>query len=494
MNSELLQIISQYLKQNYPEIWSKLPIESNFDTKAISEQQLKDAIINGKWDEIVEELQERFDDFESQEIIKMTLFKLIEQKIQEKLENGCQTEALEILRNSLSPLKLLPDRIHQLAQNILLMRATPMNRYVLAQEICEELRQKVNGLILSDNRLEELIEQALKYQRIKCPFHAKNNNEVSGLWTDHKCASNGPLKLKPADVERKEIPHNSRGELLNLYISKNGCNLVVTDDDCEVFVYCLNEANYETKRHSASIETLNFWPKTTDKLPVTNDKYVSISNLSGNDENRGKVFNVEGPISMALTADEEFVIFSTEGQITTIFDTKETKVLHSWIRLRCSHLLTPQNTNEKYFLAVSDNGNILQISTESFETIRTLPSMNERLQVSSAYLDGKRLLIGYNNSTLYYYEDWQNYEHPTRILRGHKCTKFRVSSILSRYDQNLAISCSENGSIYVWNLETSRLIYEIVLHDKCSNDILEIGRGKFVTCGDDGKIYEWKLF
>jgi len=196
---------------------------------------------------------------------------------------------------------------------------------------------------------------------------------------------------------------------------------------------------------------------------------------------------------MALTAEKEFVICSTEGQNTTIFDMNEGKVIHSWIRLRCSHLLTPQNASDKYFLAVSDNGVILQISTESFETIKIIPSMNERLQVSSAYLDGRRLLIGYNNSTLYYYEDWQNYEHPTRIFRGHTCTKFRINSILSRFDRNLALACSENGSIYVWNIETGRLIFEINLHDKCSNDIMEIGQERFLTCGDDGKLYEWKL-
>lgn len=494
---ELFQIVSQYLNQNYPEIWNKisLNIANNNDTEKLSEQELKDAIINGKWDELIEQLAAKFEtklDCNSIEIIKATFFKLIEQKIQETLENGNQTEALEILRNCLSPLKLFPDRIHKLAQDILLMRAAPINRNSLFQEIYEELK-KVEGLILPANRLEELINEAREYQKIKCPFHVNHENG-SSLWTDHKCITSCPLKLRPPDVRRREISISSRGELLNIFMSTNENNLFIIDDESDLYVYVIDDSAGNAKKMSSRnvMQSITFWPRISNKLPEKINREVFISNVLEDDEKRTRL-TTENPISMALTADKEFIICSTEGQNTTIFDMNEGKVIHSWIRLRCSHLLSPQNPSDKYFLAVSDNGAILQISTESFETIKTIPSMNERLQISSAYLDGRRLLIGYSNSTLYYYEDWQNYEHPTRIFRGHICTKFRVNSILSRFNRNLALSCSENGSIYVWNIDTGRLVYEIGLHQKCSNDIMEIGQGQYLTCGDDGKLYEWKL-
>jgi hypothetical protein len=519
MNRDLFQIVSQYIEKNYPEIWTfsssnfkNSNSENDKGIQKLSEQEVKDAIVDGKWDELIEGLKAKIvaenkteskteseteskSNQDDNKVIKENLFKLIEQKIQETLDKGNQTEALEILRNHLSPLKIFPDRIHQLAQDILLMRATPVNRYILAQEVFGELR-KLKGLILSENRLEELIEDAKEYQKIKCPFHVNTENDWDWcLWTDHNCQRCGPIKLKAEDVQRKEISIDSTGELLNLFMSTDGKNVFVIDEDGNVHIYSINDHNFRTitiESHNA-INPITFWPRITDKLPELINREVLISNVLGDEVESKKLFPVENPISIAITADDQFLICSNEGQSTTLFDMKNGKVVHSWIRLRCSHLMTPQNSAEKYFLAVSDHGSILQISTESFETIRTIPSMNERLHVSSVYLDGKRLLIGYNNSTIYYYDNWQEYEHPTRIFRGHSCTKFRVNSILSRYDINLALSCSENGSIYGWNIETGRLVYVIDLHGKCSNDIMEIGQGRFMTCGDDGKLYEWKL-
>lgn len=492
MNQELFQIVIQYLKRNYPEICNQSPIV-NDNLNTLSEQQFKDKVINGMWDEIDDNLS----DYDSNEIVKTTLFKLIEQRIQETLEKGDQTGALELLRSRLTPLKLFPDRIHQLAQDILLMKAAPRYRSILAQEICGELR-KVDGLILPENRLEELIQQACAYQRINCPFHLKDDENVSNLWTDHKCLRSEPLKLKAVDVECKCVARISNKEILNVFMSKSGRNVFVVDDDSKVISYSIDNSNTVNTTQSKSFvtcESATFWPKITDKLPELIGSQLLISPVMTEEEqlNYKTLFSGGNLLSIAITADANLVICSNEDQNTTIFDAKDGKVIHSWIRLRCSHLLTSQNPADKYFLAVSDNGSILQISTESFDVMRTLPSMNERLHVSSAYLDEKRLLIGYNNSTLYYYEDWQSYEHPTRIFRGHICTQFRVNSILSRYDTNLALSCSENGSIYGWNIATGRLIYEIVLHERCSNDILEIGPGRFVTCGDDGKLCQWKL-
>jgi hypothetical protein len=523
MNRELFQILSQYMEKKYPEIWTSNFESSNKDKdkdkgngiQKLSEQEVKDAIINGKWDELIEGLKAKIvtenktetetefkieskskQDDNKNKVIKENLFKLIEQKIQETLYKGNQTEALEILRNHLSPLKIFPDRIHQLAQDILLMRATPVNRYILVQEVFGELR-KLKGLILSENRLEELIEDAKEYQKIKCPFHVNNVNDSDWcLWTAHNCQRSGPIKMKAENVQRREILTHSTGELLNLLMSTDGKNVFIIDEDGNVHIYPINDPNFRAINISShnAIHPITFWPRITDKLPELINREVSISNVLGNEVESKKRFPIENPISIAITADDQFLICSTEGQSTTLFDMKNGKVVHSWIRLRCSHLMTPQNSAEKYFLAVSDHGSILQISTESFETIKTIPSMNERLNVSSVYLDGKRLLVGYNNSTIYYYDDWQGYEHPTRIFRGHSCTKFRVNSILSRYDRNLALSCSENGSIYGWNIETGRLVYVIDLHEKCSNDIMEIGQGQFITCGDDGKLYEWKLY
>ena len=498
--NDILQLISQYLHEKYPEITNKLPVcvEDRF-----SDKQLNEAVMDGRWDDILNQIDQvrrtKIDNGDDGSVKRLNTgkFKIFEQKVQESLLNKNQTQALEILRNNLSPMKMFPDRIHQLAQNILLSKADPKDRVAFAQELFIDLKS-VPGLLIVENRLEELVEQAVEYQILKCPYHY--NRDVCDIWYDHQCSINGPILLQPKDLvsKRIEIPKSCPGDLFNLFLSPDNSTLTVLNDAGAVAIFardsegdwkCLKIEGYVGEGTPSSV-----WPKHSWKIP-------GINFVHNNDEqgilqftNDAKLLE-SNTISIAYMPDTDQVIKSTEGQCTVLYDSRQDRVIHSWVRLRCSHILTPAREDERYFFAAGDNGDILQISTESFEIMRKIPTMNERLQVSAAYLDEDRLLVGYNDSTIYYYEDWLNYEHPTRIFRGHKCTTYRVNSILSRYDRNTVLSCSENGSIYVWKIESGRLIFEIKIHKNgtCVNDIIEIGKGTFVTCGDGNELYEWTL-
>jgi WD40 repeat protein len=148
-------------------------------------------------------------------------------------------------------------------------------------------------------------------------------------------------------------------------------------------------------------------------------------------------------------------------------------------------------------LAFTYNDTILQISTDpddSYALIKTIPMVIEENEaISSVFLEGKRLLVSLTNSTIYYYDDWINYGQPTRIFRGHKCRKMRVKAVLSRYNPNQILSGSEDGSIYVWNINSGRLIYVLKVHEKAATDLIEIGPNEYASCGAEGCIYSWLL-
>lgn len=489
VNDQILQLISQYLMKTNPEISNQL---STNVSELFSSQKLKEFVVEGRWDDLVNKLSE----YKNIEIVDKSIFKIIEQKIHEILNFGNQTLALEILRNELSPLNRFPERIHQLAQSILLMRTEPIDRELLAQELIVELK-KVAGLMITDNRLEELIQQALEYQKlVNCPFHIERNDQSLDLWYDHDCKIDETIVLELGHLEGKIIPIESTMDILRILISSDGTRLVVFDDNGELFNYekiGQHEWNF-SKKMTTLLDSVTIWPNIVQRYPQShNQEQILFKTL--NEPSTTEELSIEAPLSMAFMPNQNFVICSIEDQTTTLFDLKEGKPIHSWIRLRCSHILTPRREDEKYFLAASDSGNILQISTETFQVIKTIPGINDKLQISSVDLDGKRLLVGCNDSTIYYYDDWLNYSHPTRIFRGHFCKKYQIKSILSRHDRNIVISCSENGSIYLWNLSSGRLIFQIKIFPEncCVNDILEVGPRRFICCGDGGKLYQFAI-
>lgn len=499
MNEEVLQLISQYLLQFYPEITKNIPIK--FNENLLTGHQLKEQIENGNWDSILNRLDVYGHERIPNKKIAIQKFKIIEQKIHERLANGDQTEALNILRSELSPMSIFPEKIYQLAQNILKSDAKPKDRVTFAEELFHELKS-VPGLIIAENRLEEIVEQAKEYQRIKCPFHYNRKMELS-IWHDHKCPITDTIILRAEDVNMKRIEkcEDDKNDLISLLTFQDYSRLMVIDSDYLMKIYSRNDKGEWTRKaeqlNTKVCDPQSIWPKILKKTTIE-----TVSNSDHDDINQKTILffmtkELSDTISIAILPGTEYdyAVKSTKDQFTVYYNLKSGEILHSWIRLRCSHILTPFDQSENYFLAVNDNCNILQISTETFEVLKSIPAIDEKLQISSAYLDGERLLVGYNNSTIYYYDDWKNVGHPCRIFRGHKCTKYRINSILSRFDPNILISCSENGIIYVWNLESGRLIYEIKVHTegKCVNDVIEMGPRSFISCADRNELIEWTL-
>lgn len=492
--NQILQIISQYLTKINPEISKLIPVNIS---ELFSSQKLKELVINGRWDDILNILSSS----KGNEIVEKSIFKIIEQKIYETLSEGNQTLALELLRKELTPLNENPEKIHRIAQNILLMKPERIDSELLAQELIYELKM-VPGLMITENRLEELFQQAFEYQKLtNCQYHFEKRKINIDLWSDHDCQIRETIVLEPADVESEIISINTTMDILMIMMLKDGMGgLLCFDDNGEIFVF-EKDGNggwkYEMK-FPTLLESMTIWPKSIEKFPFSLKLgQILFSKTMTPDMKNSKTneLSLESPLAIAFLPNQNFVLCSTEDQTTILFDLNQGIPIHSWIRLRCSHILTPSKEDEKYFLAAADNGDILQISTETFQVIKTIPSVHDKVQISSIDLDGKRLLVGCNDSTIYYYDNWMNYSHPTRIFRGHLCKKYQIAAVLSRHDHNIIISTSENGSIYVWNISSGRLLFQIKIFPEncCVNDILEVEPRRFICCGDGGKLYQFKL-
>lgn len=525
MKDSILKLIIQYLHEDHQNISEELRRSEGYEIEEIfPERALKQHILTGRWDLISNELGKlidmhstenngnEYDDF----VIKSIFFIIFEQELHEKLRDNKQTEALEILRNKIAPLNLYSDRVQRLATNILEFRKDLCTeRAALFEKIFEILKKALPGALIEEKRLEGLMGEALEFEKkTKCPYHYESKKITEDPLHGHRCCKS-KSELLESVPDKQILYHQEQGhqegdnQILNMNLSTDGTRLIFSNE-IEAKVIDLRGGSGGVGGIIATFDiqscyygaSLWIWPKKLKYFPIVLDNSQVVSFLNIQDINAAQDRGVEckailgNILSVAFFHNFERVVISTMDQITYLVDCKTGNVIHSWIRLRCRIILTPTAGSE-YFLAAKDDGNILQISTEEpYETIMTISNIfsgKEKSIIASAFLADEKLLVPVNNSIIYLFDDWQAYQRPTKMFSGYTCSEYRIHSMI--IGEDLIVSGSETGSIFIWNVNSGRLLYEMKAHVGCVNDIIQIDPNsrEFISCGDDGFIIKWKL-
>ncbi|KAF3619560.1 putative 2,3-bisphosphoglycerate-independent phosphoglycerate mutase [Capsicum annuum] len=145
-------------------------------------------ILNGKWDESVASLHKI--GLMDEKIIKLASFVILEQKFFELLDGNNIMDALKTLRTEIGSLCINNDRVRELSLCILSPSQRVGQDVVRANsrtKLLEELQKLLPPtVIIREQRLVHLVEQALDLQLDACRFHNSLVGEMS-LLTDHQC-------------------------------------------------------------------------------------------------------------------------------------------------------------------------------------------------------------------------------------------------------------------------------------------------------------------
>lgn len=482
MNPELYHIVQQYLRNIGAQNDSNYSLENGHFIKSIAD--VETAIKEDQLDQVIEMVQKMLKDIPNKEPLQVVLFDLIELKVYNFLSKGDQKAALEVLRNELTPMQCSsPHRIHSLALNILSMKAPDSDdKEVMIERILNALKS-IPGLLRSDNRLLELVSQAKQWQVLTCSHHHYGRlTSDQSLWIDHNCGNTGDNCRSP---EKELIWSNPKKIPTSLFMFEGEEHIILGLDRNELHI--VSPLDPESLP-SPFFSVKELWPK---YWKPTNKRDI-LSSIRGF-LNKMKVNTTSICALGIMNSQGLFVISDEADQITSLWDFRAEKLLHSWIRMRCYHILTPEDPNAKYFLALTDADAILQICTESFFILKTMPIIDPSSGIASAFVDGKRLLVSMTNSIIYYYDNWEDYPRPTKIFTGHQCGKLRTRAILSRYDPNILLSGSEDGSVYLWNINSGRLIYRLAIHENAVMDLIEVAENEFISSGFEGECFKWSI-
>lgn len=207
-NDYVRLVINSLEGLGFRESAERLKIESGIGIKSNYIDMFMDSIIGGTWCESLRLIPLiDFIDGKSSECLRL----IHEQKYIEFVQNGDLLEAIHYLReelsdistvdrkNVLSTLLICPDKAASL-QNMLHQIGSPMSRYELQKKIKAMISP---NLVVAENRLENLILQALTYQESQCAY---TNNLLDSKELDRKGSPPiGSCKSLMVDIKKSEL-------------------------------------------------------------------------------------------------------------------------------------------------------------------------------------------------------------------------------------------------------------------------------------------------
>ncbi|KAG0247984.1 hypothetical protein DFQ27_001316, partial [Actinomortierella ambigua] len=237
---EFVRLMVQALHSlGYSDSAVSLEDESGFRLESPAITRFRECVLLGQWGEVEELMREL--DLEPSTAAPTIKFLIREQKFLELLEARQIKSALIVLRSELTPLQQNTERVHALTS--FMMSSSPedlrqranwdgadgQSRRILLQELQKLISPSV---MVPENRLEKLLDQAKELQTRDCVYHDTRNNTYS-LYSDHICSKKG------IPTVTRHILDNHTNEVWYISISHDGRYLASTSVDSKVIIWSL---------------------------------------------------------------------------------------------------------------------------------------------------------------------------------------------------------------------------------------------------------------
>ncbi|KAL4528826.1 hypothetical protein Ndes2437A_g03363 [Nannochloris sp. 'desiccata'] len=240
--SEYLRLLQQSLAQlGFSDVAQHLEERSGVPRQSSTTSNLTECILNGDWIGAL-------DTVRSLDLVPKVAahvpFLILEQKFLEILATGDELDAIKCLRNDLAPLNVNTERLHELSRKLLAASSggggggAATDKQALASPSSSS--PTAASTLLPENRLEELVEQALFAQIKECRLHNTLTPRVS-LLRNYSCG------LEQLPLHCAEILEGHTSEVWHLQFSHNGKMLATCGRDNKVILWDISEGNKEQK-------------------------------------------------------------------------------------------------------------------------------------------------------------------------------------------------------------------------------------------------------
>ncbi|KAH6756921.1 transducin family protein / WD-40 repeat family protein [Perilla frutescens var. hirtella] len=463
---------------------SGIPLHSNLVDLFVQQ------ILDGQWDESVTTLHQI--DLTDETIIKLASFVILEQKFFELLDGEKVKDALDTLRTEITPLHVNYDRVRELSYFIVCPSQISLektSRLGSRKKLLEELQKLLPPtVIIPENRLVHLVEQALDLQRDGCRFHNSSIGEMS-LLVDHQCGRD------QIPCQTLQILQEHNDEVWFLQFSHNGKYLASSSCDCLVIIWEVEgqvSVRHRLNGHQQPVSYISWSPDDDQLLTCGLEETVRRWDITSGECLCIYEKSSLGLVSCGWAADGKSIFTGVTDKSISMWDL-EGKELECWKGQRTIRIADLGITNDgKELITICKENAILLFGWET----NSEKFIEENQVITSFALseDRKFLLVSLWNGDLHLW----NIDGCSKLIakyKGHKRSRLLVRSCFGGLEQAFIASGSEDSQVYIWHRLSGELIFTLAGHSGAVNCVSwnPANPHMLASASDDRTVRIWGL-
>lgn len=503
---EIVRLIGQFLRNlGLNRTVEQLACESGCILEDPTASKMRQHVMDGKWDKVEADvlLLQSSLPISAQELTKMRLM-ILEQKYLEMLEDGQHHEALDCLRNQVTPLKPNTEHVRQLSSYLMCSSSEDIHRLakwsgkgpVSRGKLLESLQAYLpSSLMVPPQRLMTLLNQAALRQMDQCLFHntayGDSPLESISLLLDHTCSKD------QFPCTTSQILSDHAEDVWFCRFSPDGSRLATGAKDGSLIIYDVDKETYRlTRKHSLTGQTngiahISWSPDGVHIItcgPEGSAEVIIWNVETGEQKNKVLQANDDSLTTAAWHSDG--VRFVTGGAKGHFYQCNvEGNVLSTWEGVRVQGVV-----------CLSDNRTVL--AADSHYRIRAYnfddhtgdtDILQEHHPIMSFTVNESEQLALLNIAT----QGVHLWDVPSKSLvrkfLGVSQSFYTIHSCFGGLNQNFVASGSEDNQVYIWHIKREQPIATLEGHARTVNCVHWNSSvpGMLASASDDGTVRIW---
>ncbi|EIE21969.1 WD40 repeat-like protein [Coccomyxa subellipsoidea C-169] len=520
---EYIRLMEQSLHRlGFSAAAQQLERDSGIQMQPVTVTQFQDHIFNGRWDAALALLPRLTYD---PTVALQARFLIIQQKYVEAVEAGHMSLALRTLRKELTPLKINEPQLRKLAGCLLRQHDDPVNPLIKDLEwgVLEEcsraqliwaLQQRLPpSIMIPDNRLEQLVEQALDAQVAKCPYHNTQHFQIS-LFSDYQAG------IEQLPTHPNQVLETHRDEVWHVQFSNSGLLLASASKDATAQIWRIGPTGeavhmHTLTGHDKAVAFLTWSPDDSRLLTCGSDHEVRLWNTDTGHCAQVYKHQQNQVSSCAWQPDSKRFVVGTADRIMYTYDV-EGQLLRRVKLLRINDLAL---TRDGTVMVTVNQEKIIKVQrvSDNREAREMAVSVSESVAIMSMALspDNAWILVNLSSHTIHLWpmepmlrqldalhsgqispdEAVQCMTEPAMEYKmdPNRQPRFIIRSCFGGSNASFVASGSEDCRVHIWHRESGDLLAQLEGHSGTVNSVSWNPTNPFMlaSASDDKTVRIW---
>jgi len=410
------------------------------------------------------------------------------------LEQRKIKEAIECLRNELAPLNQDrdQDKLHKLSSFVICKDPNDLHKKANWDGAKGKSRNKLlinlqdyisPSLLIPENRLLTIIDQAIQLQKLRCLYHNTQNETIS-LFADHTC--------QPEQIPRttKQILEHHTDEVWFVQFSHNGRYLASASKDLTVAIWDVSidkicKPMQILSGHTKEVSYLVWSPDDTMLLTCANDN-IKLWDIASGGCIRSFSKHTKAVTSCAWFPDGKHFVTGSLDKNIFLLDL-EGKEIRKWEGARINDLAVSSDAKFMVAACMDKKIHIYNLLDNTVEYIQ------EHYAITSISLskDNKFLLANIQSQEIHLW----NLENRRLISQyvGQQQGHYVIRSCFGGFNESFILSGSIDQHVYIWHRQSGEQIAVLRGHTGNVNSVTwnPANHHMFASASDDHTIRIW---